>query len=305
MRFVTWPEYAQLPRPNLSWVIHNLIPRPGLVALFGPPKAGKSFLAANVARKVAAGEDFLGHKTEAGRVLYIQVDAGEMSWRDRIQKQMESGIKFPDNLILVHPEDSKRPLDLLQEETRAYLRAVVAGSDPMLVVLDVLRDFHRADENDSTEMKIVGDMLETTFKDQAVFLLHHTRKIPADVTDPDPASYGRGSNYISGKMDAFWLLHGGWLKIVSRFDETTRYRAIQGENGDWDFPEVEQRMELRDKLLSLCVEHPELTHAKLAPLAKARWGVSRPTYYRHLAGQRCAHRQAAALGAPASVSPAD
>lgn len=289
VRLVTVPEYITLPRPNLSWVIHGLIPRPSLMMLMGQPKEGKSFLAADVARAVAGGTEYLGQPCEQGNVLYLQLDTSEAVWRDRLRRQSEAGIEFPPGFRLVHPEDAKQPLDILQADSRTWLKQLIVDAAPTLVIVDVLRELHRADENDSTQMKIVGDYLVEVFGQVAVLLVHHMRKVPADVSDPDPVSYGRGSSYITGKMDGYWMLHKGHLKVVSRFDEAVRYQAVQDEVGVWSFPGLAARASLRERLLSLCVERPDLSHAKLAVLAKARWGVSRPTYYRHMAGQSCAH----------------
>jgi hypothetical protein len=61
------------------------------------------------------------------------------------------------------------------------------------VVLDVLREFHNADEDSSTEMKKVGDALTSVFAGYSLVVLHHTPKIPETVTDPNPVRYARGS----------------------------------------------------------------------------------------------------------------
>jgi RecA-family ATPase len=292
VRIVTVPEYTGLSRPNLSWLIHGLMPRPSLMMLMGPPKVGKSWLAMDIARAVASGRDFLGHKTTQGRVLYIQQDTSEAVWRDRLRKQIELfGVDFPDDLVLVHPDDTLHPMDILQPTSRAWLKMLVQGAKPALVVIDVLREIHNADENDSTAMKIVGDHLVELFSEVSLLLVHHMKKIPAEVTNPDPTQYGRGSSYITGKMDGYWMLHRNQLKIVSRFDEDVTYRAIHEEDGTWTFPEVEARNVATAKVLALCAEQGMRSHHELASVAKERWNMSRATYYRHLKGRKCAHHE--------------
>lgn len=290
VRTVTVDEYTVLQRPNLSWLIHGLIPRPSMMMLMGPPKVGKSWLAMDIARAVAGGKDFLGRKTTQGRVLYIQQDTSEAVWRDRLQKQIQLfGIEFPKDLLMVHPDDTLHPVNLLEPASRAWFASAMKTVQPALVVIDVLREIHNADENDSTAMKLVGDHLGALFGQTALLLVHHMKKIPQEVTNPDPTTYGRGSSYIMGKMDGYWMLHRGQLRIESRFDEGATYKATHEEDGTWSFPEVAAQKEATTKVLALCEEYPGRSHHALADEAKARWNMSRATYYRHLKGRPCAH----------------
>lgn len=287
---MTVDQYTGLQRPNLSWLIHGLIPRPSMMMLMGPPKAGKSWLAMDIARAVAGGEDFLGHKTQQGRVLYIQQDTSEAVWRDRLTKQIALfGIQFPPDLLMVHPDDTLHPVDILQPTSRAWFKSAVETVKPALVIIDVLREIHNADENDSTAMKLVGDHLSALFSNVALLLVHHMKKIPAEVSNPDPATYGRGSTYITGKMDGYWMLHKNQLRLESRFEEASSYRAVHEEDGTWSFPEVTAQQAATSKVLALCAEYPDRSHHALADEAKARWGMSRASYYRHLKGRSCAH----------------
>jgi RecA-family ATPase len=290
---VTVDQYTDLQRPNLSWLIHGLIPRPSMMMLMGPPKVGKSWLAMDIARAVAGGKDFLGRKTIQGRVLYIQQDTSEAVWRDRLSKQINLfGISFPPDLLMVHPDDTHHPMDILKPESRMWMTKAMLEVKPALVVIDVLREIHNADENDSTGMKLVGDYLGAIFSGVALLLVHHMKKIPAEVSNPDPTTYGRGSSYITGKMDGYWMLHKGQLRIESRFDEGATYKAVHEEDGTWSFPEVAAQKAAMDKVLALCAEFPGKSHHALADEAKARWNMSRAGYYRHLKGRSCAHQAA-------------
>ena len=291
-RLVTVEEYLAVPRRRLSWQIHGLIPRPSKINLIGAPKEGKTFLAFGAAACVASGRDFLGHKTEPGKVLYLQFDTGLATWDEMQRKLVESGVNFPPGLLQIHPEDIKRPLNVLLSDSRAYLKGIVKGSDPDLVVLDTLRKVHSADENDSTEMKVVGDALDEVFGDVALLLLHHARKIPAEVLEPDPAQSGRGSSAIMADADGLWLLHRNTLRTTSRFDERGVYRLDREDNGMWAAGDAGARADLVVKVLAICTEYPATPHTHLAAIAKARLGISRASFYRCLAGRACAHRPA-------------
>jgi hypothetical protein len=177
----------------------------------------------------------------------------------------------------------------------AWFKTAMDQVKPDLVVIDVLREIHNADENDSTGMKMVGDRLVSLFGKTALLLVHHMKKIPAEVSNPDPTTYGRGSSYITGKMDGYWMLYKNQLVLKSRFEEDATYKCHHEEDGTWSFPEVTAQQAATDKVLALCTEFPGRSHHALADEAKARWSMSRASYYRHLKGRPCAHQAATKL----------
>lgn len=288
VRIVTLDEYARLDRrASVYWLIYKLLPRPGIVLLEAPPKAGKTRLALDVALAVAQGRDWAGQRVEQGRVLYLYLES-ESDWREMIENFQESGVDLSGPLYLVHPDDRLRPLNVLHTLGMAWLRQLIQDVDPVLTVIDVFRELHTVDEDSSTEMKRVGDALDALFVGRTVLLLHHTHKLREDAP-VDVVNASRGSSYIAGKAGAVWLLHGTQLRIVSRYDEPRRIKLAWGDAGLWTFPEAMEYRERRDAALALCTEFPEQSHSVIAETAKARFGWSRATYYRLLSGRRCAH----------------
>lgn len=60
--------------PPVEWLVENLLTRTGLGVMYGPPGAGKSFAALELAACVARGQPFHGLAVEQGAAIYI---AGE------------------------------------------------------------------------------------------------------------------------------------------------------------------------------------------------------------------------------------
>ena len=234
MRILTTVQYLDTPRPQLNWLIDNQIPKPGLILLEGPPKSGKSFLALDLARSIAQGIPFLGWDTRKSRVLYLQFDTSELIWRQRLERIRDSGVSLSGNLYAVHPEDMLLPINLLNFQHQDWLRRVLNLSNAELTVIDVFREIHNADENDSTQMKIVGDIIVDLFKGRSLILVHHSRKIGDDVIHIDPASVARGSSYLAGKVDALWLLWQNQLHIQGRTSEPQTIRLKQSSCGLWE-----------------------------------------------------------------------
>lgn len=233
-RVLSVSEYISVPRPSLSWLVPSYVPYPGLVLLIGEPKTGKSFLGLQVALHVASGIPFLGQPVDAAPVLYLQFDTSETVWRERLNQLRLSGVTLPSNLYLVHPDDQPSRTNILSFESQSMIRDALAACNPKLVVVDVLRECHNEDEQDSTAMKTVGDQLMTLFAGRTILLIHHTHKLHETYGSPSPVNAARGSSYTTGKADAIWLLHNSELVVASRFHHDERRRLQRRANGLWN-----------------------------------------------------------------------
>ena len=233
VRVVSSTQYCDVPRPQLSWLIPSYAPVPGLVLLIGEPKAGKSFLALQLALCVASGIPFLGQPIDSSPVLYLQFDTSETVWRQRLKDLRSGGVVLPDRLHFVHPDDLPTRVNILSDESYRMIASAVEASNPKLVVVDVLRECHNADENDSSAMKEVGDRLMTVFAGRTIVLIHHTHKLYPTYGTPNAVNAARGSSYITGKADAIWLLHDKTLAISSRFHHDERRSCERLPTGLW------------------------------------------------------------------------
>lgn len=298
IRTVSPLEYLKVPRPQLSWLVEGLIPRPAYLLLMGEPKAGKSFLAWNIASAIAQGHPLMGYHTPGPqKVLYLQLDTKEAAWTERLRKFDEAGVALNiPNLRLVHQDDMTLPLLVTSEAGRKWTTELVTQEDPALVILDVLREVHDDDENDSTAMKKVFDAMEPIFAERSVLILHHTRKLTQeDRTAPKPASLSRGSGYIVGRVDGYWLLYGDAplrkLIFESRFMEQTTSTARQhSDTGLFTFPDLDKDVTLGPKLAALCANDPGKSHREIWEVANKSFGISRATYFRIMSQVACVHR---------------
>lgn len=232
VRAVSMAEYTTLDRPQLNWLVPSLLPKPGMLVLLGEPFAGKSYLAFQLGLMLAQGGMFLHKKCRQSRVLYLQFDPSELVWKERIVSIKNAGIKLDGPFYMVHPDDNPRSMHILALEHQHFLRESLAVTQPDVVIIDVLREIHSCDEQDSTQMKQVGDALMQIFHGYTLVLIHHARKI--DNEKPiEVVNSSRGSSYITGKADATWLLHQNKLYIVSRFDSPSMHTLERLPCGLW------------------------------------------------------------------------
>ena len=291
---VSLDEYRSMPRPKVQWLVEGLIPKPGLIVLTAPPKMGKSFFALQVAINIARGEPVLGFQVPGPRrVLYLQLDTSELIWRDRLEKMYKSGITLPANVLMPNPSVFQLPCIITDSKSRETCRQLLKEAEPDLVVVDVYREVHQSNENDSTEMKIVNDRIQEVFGTYAVILVHHSKNAYVNAESgeeshaSDPIAESRGSSGITGKADAIWSLRKDHLAIVPRFAGRQHIHLNHLPGGLWDLthPGTSGGDRRTEECLALMEAHPKQSPYKVYQQHKARLqarGISQASFYRIL-----------------------
>lgn len=232
VRTVSVDEYLALEQKHHDWVIPGYVPKPGLVLLIGEPKAGKTSLAIQLALTLGRGEPFLGIPTKPASVLYVQCDTSDLVWRTMLYNYKKAGVNLAGNTRFIHPADQKYGLNIMTPEVTQYFREALEHSKPSVVILDVLRELHSSDEQDSTAMKIVVNHIMGIFEGTSVIMLHHTRKLDPTVA-VSPINASRGTSYIPGRADSIWLLHQSRLYVTGRMAPATVRQLKRLPSGLW------------------------------------------------------------------------
>lgn len=244
IRTVDLDTYVDMTRPQIEWVIKGLLPRPGIALLGGEPKeGGKSFFALQLALAIGQGEDFLGWAVspKPHRVLYLQFDTSEFVWRDRLLGLRNAGVILAGDVQMVHPDDVPSTVNVLTFEGRTFLHEACQAYRPAVVILDVLREVHTADEDTSTEMKVVldGIVQAVQYPDEpppALVIIHHTRKLDPESTQKhglQVVNAFRGSSYLTGRADTLWILHHGLWYLKPRFNVDMELAVRRTPTGFW------------------------------------------------------------------------
>ena len=176
------------------YLVKGIIPRIGLIIVWGPPKCGKSFWMFDVAMHVALGWQYRDRRVQHGAVIYCAFEG---------QKGLEARVEA---FRQTFPIESENPvpfylqpltLDLVADHVAliADIKRQLEITAPALVVLDTLNRSLRGSENNSKDMAAyiaAADAIRQTF-DCAVAIVHHCG---IDGTRP------RGSTALSGAAEA-------------------------------------------------------------------------------------------------------
>lgn len=161
-------------QPTPSWRVDGVLPD-GLIELFGPSGSYKSFIALDIACRVALGQDWQGHATLGGPVLYICAEgsAGMAARYCAWCKRFSGGEAIAELCFVPHPIF---PHD---REIMADLEAAMADQGvarPAMVIFDTLARSFIGDENSTESMgafvRAIGGLRERT--GSTIMIIHHT-----------------------------------------------------------------------------------------------------------------------------------
>lgn len=181
--------------PETKWIVEELIPVEGIVAVSGVPSAYKTWLILELAIKVASGTIlFDKFDTKKCGVLFIDEETGERWVQQRILK-LSNDFDLP--IYLASKTGFK-----LNEKTIAPLLAFIHEHEIGIVIFDSLLRVHTAsDENNAVEMEKVFSLFRKITKTgTSVIFTHHHRK-QMGWAKSNPSQDMRGSSDILAAVD--------------------------------------------------------------------------------------------------------
>jgi hypothetical protein len=156
------------------YLIKGLIPRTGLVVVWGPPKSGKSFKIFDMLMHLALSKRYRGRRVHSGPVVYCLFEGQSGSearcaaFRDKFLAQNKDYVPF-----YLQPVT----LDLIKEasELIRMIQQTVGTVKPVAIALDTLNRSLRGSESSDGDMSAyirAADSLREAF-DCAVIIVHH------------------------------------------------------------------------------------------------------------------------------------
>ena len=213
-----------------EWLIEGLIPT-GIVFIGGPPKSRKSAVAATIATMVAQypAEVFPEHLRKVdrtGRVVIFSAEASAGEIRYTIEKGM--GIKLKDDRSILVVDD---PWQWRLDDPEALVRLFrwLDVIDPVLLIIDPLRDFHSVEEKDDGEMnRLLRPIQQWAKKKKAcAMVVHHTAKKQGGDSSHFKASEMRGTGAIFGIAD-------GVVMVTPKKDGSFYFEVTVKRGESWE-----------------------------------------------------------------------
>jgi hypothetical protein len=194
-RFRLIDDLAMEALPPVAQLVDGMLPASSLAAIYGAPKAGKSFAAVHLAGCVATGEPWFANRIcKPGHVVYIAAEGtAGLPQRVAAWKQHHG---YDGRRIGIHflPETA----NFFEGQDRAAVASLIGrtlGDPPALIIVDTLaRSMPGGEENSARDVGLVIDNCDQLRRvtGAAVLLVHHSRK-ESDIE--------RGSGALRGAVD--------------------------------------------------------------------------------------------------------
>lgn len=192
-------------KDDVEYWVYPFLQKKGSLFFGAPPKHLKTMLAMQLGYSLSTGRDFLGWKTSAGSVLYIEQEIGVSVTKDRYERIRQHYGDDKVDLTFWTRDRNRLSLDV-GTTGRSALHDMIKAIKPSIVIFDPFRKMTGADENSSTEMtKVFASLteLQETFNFASV-LIHHTAK-PSDQRRACEPEALRGSSEIFAHGDSYGI----------------------------------------------------------------------------------------------------
>lgn len=209
-RFTIVKPSELLGRTPPGWLVKHVIPRSGLVVVYGASTSGKSFAMLDLSYAVGTGSDWRDRRTTKGRVVYV-VAEGVGGFQKRIQAAQLQGV-LVDAIDLI----TSTPNILQANDVRELIASI--GTADMIVLDTFAQVTPGANENASEDMgKALGHCRILHRETGAtVVLVHHSGK--------DESKGARGWSGLRAAADA--------ELEVSNFEGARMIRVTKQKDGE-------------------------------------------------------------------------
>jgi RecA-family ATPase len=212
-------SYRTMTIPPPEFYVQDILPKQGIMLLFGSPKVGKSFIAKQLGFSIATGDEFLGFPTAQCKTMIAQFEISRRAYQWRLKRMLESYAGLNEGHLFT---TSPGQLYLDQDENFNPFALDVRRIAPNVLILDCLQACFGGDENDSKDIgRFIGKIEELKRQnidnDMAVVIIHHSRKAAGVTSFADVA---RGQSKLTGWVDTLVYMYkqpgGVQLQFMAR-----------------------------------------------------------------------------------------
>ena len=180
-----------------KWVVKDICEEDSVVAIFGQPKSGKSFVTVDLACNIVLGRDWHGHETEQGSVVYLAGEGMRAISRRFLAWQQLNATRVKDAPLLI----STRGARLLDDKDHQLLKDTIdrtqdeSGKVRMIIVDTLQRNFGAGNENSTEDMSAFIERIDDLRDSYStcICIVHHTGH--------GTSSRARGSSVIQASVD--------------------------------------------------------------------------------------------------------
>lgn len=187
-------ELMALQFPEVEFVVDGVLVAGSATLLTGREKSGKGLLALDLAASVCLGQPFLGRSVAEGPVIYCALEEHARTIRSRLSQRLGGRTDLPLYVVRLDGSVEDEAFVLENPESISALTEMILELQPVLVIIDTLREAHSGREDISDDMaprlrpiRAIAHQLET-----CIVVTHHASKM---------SGASRGSTAIRASFD--------------------------------------------------------------------------------------------------------
>lgn len=212
-----WSECNPTDAPKNVYIVDRLIRSHAAILVLSAPKRGKSQLVAHIVASLVSGKPVFGHyevdPEVEYRILLLLTEETRYKFRARVEANLRGfGLKESEIQALVETfevrlfvsaRDKRSECDVRDmmfsvERHANWLLDLLQDGTYNVVVLDSLRPAHPYEENSSTAMRPVTDLLRELSEYGCGLIVHHT----GHANSESPARFGGDAARGTSDLDA-------------------------------------------------------------------------------------------------------
>lgn len=219
---------------NKKWLIYGILPHNDVGYIYGRPGSYKSFMALDIACRVASATKWNGIDVDyPGMVLYIAAEGGsemhlrKKAWRIRTGED-NSAVTILESSVIINNVSEREQLKAAMREVQ-----VLTGMKFVLIVIDTFSKCFVGNENDAADMRtfVAGcEDLRDSFDGCCVLFVGHTGK-----ADPNTM---RGSSVAFGDCGFSYKITRGKEKLYAELHSDKIKDALEPEDMAFEFAVV-------------------------------------------------------------------
>jgi len=224
-----WADDANADQP-IEWLLKGILPRNGVGIIYGAPKSGKSFVAFDLAARLACHLPWFGIRTPKDRVgalMLLGEGGGTVATRLQAFSQATGAKVGPMAWLTVSGLTTAAGLEAVRRDIRLAAEGMSKrGVRLALIVVDTLASaLGLEDENSAPEVTRALKALEQIASefDAAIVGIHHAGKNGQD----------RGSSAFRAACDVMMAVERG--ETVAGQPEHRRLSVVLNRNGEGDW----------------------------------------------------------------------
>lgn len=174
--FYSGRQVAETTLPQVGFLVPQIVPKEGIVLIYGKYGSYKTPLALNLAKAIASGSRIWGLQSEAARALVIEADMPKSGIWPRLQN-LGTDVDDLDFVFCYPGWDVVNPTVGTQNaQICRLLKRKHADHSYGVVVVDSLRVSHAMSAKDPETPPMVYRSMAALFPGAVVVIVHHDRK---------------------------------------------------------------------------------------------------------------------------------